>query len=332
MRCKDKTEYTAIKIALIGRNMFLKRLSAGTCYILVLAAFYFLKILLPLIDGVPQYVGDLCFDVLIYAFTIIGTFEILRAVKDKITKAEKALVWAFAIVAIPVCALSEVYLQAYGGGVFATAAVFMMFVMALFIAFIANHEKMTLESLGVSFVSAIYPTVLLCVMVLINHVSIDVSAWNGFAFDSRLAILLVFYMSPWVDSIAYVFGLCFKKYFPKKMAPKLSPNKTVIGCVGSFVGGAVGATSLYFLYNVPAWANGYQSMHIWVPVYMVIGLIVTVAVIFGDLVESCIKRKAGIKDMGNLIPGHGGILDRIDSALFATVAIYVCFQLIRLMV
>ena len=311
--------------------MFLKRLFAGSCYIVVLAVCYFLKILLPLIDGVPQYVGDFCFDALIYAFTIIGTYEMLRAVQGKMSKVEKALVWAFAIVAIPVCVISEVFLQAYGGGIVGTAAIFMVFVMALFVAFIANHENMTLESLGVSLLSAIYPTVLLCVMVLINHVSVDASALKGFAIDSRLAILLVFYMSPWVDSIAYVFGLCFKKYFPKKMAPKLSPNKTVIGGIGSFVGGAVGATSLYFLYNVPAWASGvYPNMHIWLPVYMVIGLVVTVTVIFGDLVESCIKRKAGIKDMGKLIPGHGGVLDRIDSALFAAVAVYGCFLILRL--
>lgn len=309
-----------------GERGMLKRFLAGSCYILVLAVCYCLKIF------VPQPFGDFCFDALIYAFAIIGTFEMLRAVKDKITKVEKGLVWAFAIVAIPACAVSEVYLQNYGGGIVATAAVFMAFVMALFIAFIANHEKMTLESFGVTLVSAIYPTVLLCAMVLINHVGISNASVKDFALDSRLAVLLVFYLSPWVDSIAYVFGFCFKKYFPKKMAPKLSPNKTVIGCVGSFVGGMAGAVSLYFLYNMPALAGSYDKMYIWLPVYIVIGLIVTIAVILGDLVESCIKRKAGIKDMGKLIPGHGGILDRIDSALFATMAIYVCFLVIRLIV
>ena len=300
----------------------LKRLLTGTCYILVLAVCYCLKIF------VPQPFGDFCFDALIYAFALIGTFEMLRAVKNKITKAEKALVWAFAIVAIPACALCCVYLKGYGevaGGIIGAAAAFMAFTMALFIAFIANHEKMTLESLGVSFVSAIYPTVLLCAMVLINHISIDATAWKGFAVDSRLAILLVFYIAPWVDSIAYVFGICFRKYFPKKMAPKLSPNKTVIGGIGGVVGGVVGAASLYFLYNLPLWAGAYQNIGIWLPIYMAIGFLVTAAVMAGDLVESCIKRKAEIKDMGNLIPGHGGILDRIDSALFATIAVFLCF-------
>ncbi len=307
----------------------LKRLLTGTCYILVLAVCYCLKILL------PQPYGDFCFDALIYAFALIGTFEMLRAVKDKISKAEKALVWAFAIVAIPACALCDVYLKGYEGvvgGILGAAAAFLAFVTALFIAFIANHEKMTLESLGVSVVSAIYPTVLLCVMVLINHIGIEAASVKQFALDSRLAILLVFYISPWADSIAYVFGFCFKKYFPKKMAPKLSPNKTVIGAVGSFVGGAVGAASLYFLYNMPVLAGSYSQMYIWLPVYMALGLFVTVAVMVGDLIESCIKRKAGIKDMGNLIPGHGGILDRIDSALFAAIAIFLSFVLIALIV
>ena len=126
----------------------LKRLLTGTCYILVLAVCYCLKIF------VPQPFGDFCFDALIYAFALIGTFEMLRAVKNKITKAEKALVWAFAIVAIPACALCCVYFKGYSevaGGIIGAAAAFMAFTMALFIAFIANHEKMTLESLGVSF-------------------------------------------------------------------------------------------------------------------------------------------------------------------------------------
>ena len=64
---------------------------------------------------------------------------------------------------------------------------------------------------------------------------------------------------------------------------------------------------------------------------MLIGLFAALATAFGDLVESAIKRKKGIKDMGNIMPGHGGILDRIDGTLFATVVVYAAFALIQLL-
>ena len=57
----------------------------------------------------------------------------------------------------------------------------------------------------------------------------------------------------------------------------------------------------------------------------IIGLIASIVTEFGDLVESIIKRKTGIKDMGKLLPGHGGILDRIDGTLFTSVFVYLCF-------
>ena len=73
-------------------------------------------------------------------------------------------------------------------------------------------------------------------------------------------------------------------------------------------------------------------MGVWLPVYLVIGLFGAVATAFGDLVESAIKRKIGIKDMGKIMPGHGGALDRIDSVLFATIVVYAAYLLIVLCV
>ena len=70
-------------------------------------------------------------------------------------------------------------------------------------------------------------------------------------------------------------------------------------------------------------------MHIWLPVYIIIGFLAAFATAFGDLVESCIKRKAGIKDMGKIMPGHGGVLDRIDGTLFACLVVYLAFALIQ---
>ena len=73
------------------------RVLTGAVYTAVLVGFYLLKVL----------VHDLCFDALLYAFALIGTFEMLRAVKEKTTKAERILVWGYAIFALPACALLE---------------------------------------------------------------------------------------------------------------------------------------------------------------------------------------------------------------------------------
>ncbi len=296
------------------------RLLSGACYILILIAFFCMKIFL------PYGYGDFCFDALIYAFAVMGTFEMLRAVKDKTTGVERAIVYAFTAVTIPACAVCEYF---YGGGLFVTCACLFALACALLSLLVIDHENTSLESLGVSLLSAVYPTFLLTLLVIANHTAGD-QELAKYGLDSRIIILLIFIVTPCADSIAYVFGRCFKKYFPKKLAPNLSPNKTVIGGIGGLVGGVLGAAILYFAYN--AAAGSFDQMYIWLPVYLGIGLVASIATAFGDLVESCIKRKVGIKDMGSIMPGHGGVLDRIDGTLFATVVVYLAFVVIYLVV
>ncbi len=291
------------------------RLLTGSCYIAVLLVFYLLKI----------FVNDLCFDALTYAFALIGTFEMLRAMKEKTTKAERAVVYAFALVCVPACALGEYFLGA--GLVLTVACVFALSVALLFLL-VARHEETTVENLGTAFLSAVYPSLLLCLLVLCNHISVDGSSLKAFALNGDIAILLVFVVSPFADSLAYVFGRFLKKYFPKKLAPNLSPNKTVIGGIGGLVGGMLGATILYFAYN--GVAGSFEKAYLILPFYLGLGLLLAVATAFGDLVESCIKRKVGLKDMGKIMPGHGGVLDRIDGSLFATAVVYLAFVLLSL--
>ncbi|MBQ8229074.1 MAG: phosphatidate cytidylyltransferase [Clostridia bacterium] len=292
------------------------RLLSGSCYVAILIAFFCLKI----------FVHDFFFDGLIYAFALIGTFEMLRAVKAKTTTAERAIVYAFATVTVPACALCEYY---YGTGVQVVGGCLFVLALALLSLLVIAHETTSLESLGLSLLSAVYPTFLLCLLVLTNHLGAPAKL-TEFAFDSRLLILFIFVVSPCADSIAYVFGRCFKKYFPKKMAPKLSPNKTVIGGIGGLVGGMLGAAILYFAYNGAV--GSFEKMYLWLPIYLGIGLFAAIATAFGDLVESCIKRKLELKDMGKIMPGHGGVLDRIDGTLFATVAVYLAYILVALVV
>ncbi|MBQ8342748.1 MAG: phosphatidate cytidylyltransferase [Clostridia bacterium] len=299
------------------------RLISGTIYIAILVAFFCLKIVVPTVNGVPY--GDFCFDVLIYAFALIGTFEMLRAVKDKTCKAERGIVYAFATAAIPAVAVCQ---WKWGNGLTVIGGLALVLAVTLLSLLVVAHDKVTLESLGLSLFSAVYPTLLLCLLVLTNHATGGVRLAR-FALDSRIMILFIFVVSPCADSIAYVFGRYMKGKFPKKMAPNLSPNKTVIGGIGGLVGGMLGAVALYFIYN--ACVGSYDKMAILLPTYIGIGLIAAVATAFGDLVESSIKRKVGLKDMGSIMPGHGGVLDRLDGTFFATVVVYVAFTAIHLL-
>lgn len=270
--------------------------------------------------------GDFFVDALIYAFALIGTFEMLRAMKDKITKAENLIVYAFAIICIPVGVLMKHFLD---WGTTAVGVCVTALAIGLLALLVFRHDETSLESIGLSFLAAVYPTIFLSMMVVANHAQAP-TGLEIFGFDSRLLILFIFFLVPVVDAFAYLFGRFLRKFFPQKLAPVLSPNKTIIGCIGGLIGGMAIATAIYFGYN--ALAGSFEQMHIWLPVYLLIGFVASIATMFGDLVESCIKRKLFIKDMGDLMPGHGGILDRIDSALYATVAVYSIYALIALIV
>lgn len=287
------------------------RAITGVAYLMTLVVFYLLKI----------YVHALCFDALLYAFALIGTFEITRAFKDKLTNAEKVIIFGFSAVCIPLTSIA----QNYGYGVQSASVCFTLFSLAILSLFVFRYDETSPENVGVSFLSAVYPTVLLVILVLANHIGVT-PTMAKYGFNSNLAILLIFVVSPCADVFAYLFGRFLRQKFPKKMAEKISPNKTLVGGIGGFVGGLVGAVAVYFAYN--ALCGSFENMALWLVIYAVTGVLSAGATEFGDLVESSIKRKVGIKDMGKLLPGHGGVLDRIDGTLFATVPVYLIFMLV----
>ena len=123
------------------------------------------------------------------------------------------------------------------------------------------------------------------------------------------------------DSAAYFIGrLCGKH----KLAPSISPGKTWEGSVGGLLGAA--AVSLLFLLATPLKLTAYLD---WWQLILV-GLIISIFGQLGDLVESLLKRNTGVKDSGNIFPGHGGMLDRLDSIVFAAVVVYYVVVLFKL--
>jgi phosphatidate cytidylyltransferase len=105
------------------------------------------------------------------------------------------------------------------------------------------------------------------------------------------------------DSGAYLLGKAFGRH---KLLPSVSPGKTVEG----FIGGLLVAVGAAF---VLAWAWPELSWPLWAGCAVVVGISATL----GDLLESALKRAAGVKDAGNLLPGHGGVLDRFDGFILA---------------
>ncbi|MBI5562470.1 MAG: phosphatidate cytidylyltransferase [Deltaproteobacteria bacterium] len=127
--------------------------------------------------------------------------------------------------------------------------------------------------------------------------------------NGRWWILFIFAVIWANDTFAYIVGKSVGRH---KLAPRVSPGKTVEGAVGGLAAGA----ALSFFYD------RYMGLGAGAMGIVLLALVIGVVGIAGDLAESLLKRGAGIKDSGTLIPGHGGVLDRIDSLIFPIPAVY----------
>lgn len=148
------------------------------------------------------------------------------------------------------------------------------------------------------------------------------AATNG---PSLLAFL---FLTVWAgDTVAMYAGRAFGK---TKLAPNLSPNKTWAGAIGSIAGAVAVAAILLALSTYLAQWNSVKLSYSDAPwwYWLVLAVVVNVAAQVGDLAESALKRSAGVKDSGTLLPGHGGILDRIDALLLAAPVLWYA-QVIR---
>ncbi|MDA8233807.1 MAG: phosphatidate cytidylyltransferase [Clostridia bacterium] len=121
-------------------------------------------------------------------------------------------------------------------------------------------------------------------------------------------LLLVFVANWSSDTLAYVTGRSLGKH---KLAPLVSPKKTVEGGVGGILGSIIGTVAFYLV------SPQAELVH-----YIILGIGIAIFGQLGDLAESALKRQAGVKDSGNIIPGHGGVLDRFDSILLTAPLAY----------
>lgn len=132
-----------------------------------------------------------------------------------------------------------------------------------------------------------------------------------------ILVFLLFFLIWSNDSFAYFGG----KYFGKHKFSKISPNKTVEGLISGFIFTVITSVAFYYI-----------TKEITLTDSLVIGLIIGVLAPIGDLFESFLKRFTGVKDSSNIIPGHGGILDRFDSLMFCTPFVLIYFRYIKYLI
>ncbi|TKG91150.1 phosphatidate cytidylyltransferase [Puteibacter caeruleilacunae] len=151
-------------------------------------------------------------------------------------------------------------------------------------------------------------------------IALPIALFNFFVFPSYIAgeyfpyILFGIFIIQWAnDSGAYVIGVSFGKH---RLFERISPKKSWEGAVGGVLSALLAAFLLSLL------VKELSLIH-----WLVIGAIISVFGTFGDLVESLYKRTLGVKDSGSILPGHGGMLDRFDSIVFAAPAVFVYLYL-----
>lgn len=150
--------------------------------------------------------------------------------------------------------------------------------------------------------------------------------------EDGTALLVFLFLCVWCGDIAALYvGKAFGR---RKLAPKLSPNKTWEGSVASVAGSVVFGMGVVLLGD---WCSAHNStftrLHTSWPwwQFLLVAILLNVAAQVGDLAESALKRGVGVKDSGNLLPGHGGMLDRIDALLFAAPVLWAVIQLHNLL-
>jgi len=185
----------------------------------------------------------------------------------------------------------------------------LLFPILIITAEIFRKKEKSIENIAYSVLGFVYIAVPF--MLLIQTFNPVIGNYN---FRGPLAYFLLLWST---DSFAYVWGKLLGKH---KLAPSISAGKTIEGTVGGILTTMGFAVALYFIFP----SLGYSITQ-----WIIYGGLIALFAVPSDLSESLLKRKAGLKDSGNLMPGHGGILDRFDSVLLTAPVVYIYITIIN---
>lgn len=247
----------------------------------IVSAIFMLIIFIPilLLGGIPFYVFSLILG-------LISIYELLNLNK-KLPNIVKIITYIFSSILI----LFKVSGNSFLLSIDFKFLIFLLLVYLSLLVFINKQENY-------SYKDAFY---------LIGIVLFVGISFNNFIHIRNISIYLLIYLfliTITTDTFALLIG---KKFGKNKLAPLISPNKTIEGFIGGSIIGTILA-SLFYVFII----KDYKSIILIVFITLILSLVGQL----GDLIKSSIKRSAKIKDFSNLIPGHGGVIDRLDSIIF----------------
>jgi len=245
-------------------------------------------ILLPLLLIVVLALPKICTAVLFGVMAAIAAHELLSGTGyvKHIRLVSYSMIMAFLVT------LWSFYGMPYAVGLLGL----ILFTAVMFGEMMMSHIKLRFEKVAILYLAGILVPFLFASLVRIHSVT-------G---TGKYFIMIPFVIAFLSDTGAYFVGKFFGKHH---LAPVISPKKTIEGAVGGVLGAVIGMVLFVLVLST---AFGFQVNYLYAVIY---GLLGSVGGVYGDLCFSVLKRQTGIKDYGNLIPGHGGILDRFDSMM-----------------
>ena len=230
-------------------------------------------------------------------FSVIGTIEMLSCIgtRNSLRTAVPSIIYALVC---PIVAYNFRY-----GVLF---AVTMCFMVIMLMSLVFKNENVKTEDVCTTFTMVAYVAICFSSLIRLRYVTTGVGTDTGETIGQYFFLLV--FVAAWItDTFAYFTGFFFGKH---KLCPKISPKKTIEGSIG----GTLFCVIAFLVYGIiiskvhPDFQPNFIGL-------AVVGLCMSVLSQIGDLLASVIKRTYGMKDYGNLFPGHGGVLDRFDSVL-----------------
>lgn len=186
-----------------------------------------------------------------------------------------------------------------------------VYIMLYMMLIIAMHGKRNVKDIMTHAFVTLFISAFMCCIIKLR---IESDAWN---------VIWVFLIAWLTDSGAYFAGVFLGKH---KLVPNISPKKTVEGSIGGIAAAVAACVAYYTVYTAFMGQEFVLSTALFCAV---MGLIGSVLSQMGDLLASCIKRDFGVKDYGNILPGHGGLMDRFDSVVFIAPFVYYAVILLQ---